>query len=425
MTVPTGYSVFVVQQIDPTAPLALARKEADELAATIPEIYSSGQQTYASNRPSVNSARAGPSQTFNYEELGDFGEEADDLDLQAALQASLGDGAASGAAGTESGGGVVEDDWVMPGARSAFGGAHAQPANDLDDPVAISARRAQEELVAFQREQQEVLREGPFYAEEVRRTEYIPSVTVSSRRARQAAPDEEEEEMLRRAIEASRNDNQPQPSVRHNARLEDDDDGDFDDPDDMEMDEDDDEHERALVQRVLLERQEREAQQRLIDEALRTATPSLPAPMLPPIPRLPAIGPIAPLSRPTNASSSSIGMEFPPQSLLDSRHYDDEDEMLQAALRASLEDAPIDFTVPIEEHKAPILPEARQGAALAVPSSSAPAQTSTARKASTEDDSEDEEEEEEEEEKETVAEPAPPPMTAEELRRARLARFGG
>jgi ataxin-3 len=90
--------------------------------------------------------------------------------------------------------------------------------------------------------------------------------------------------------------------------------------------------------------------------------------------------------------------------LEDARYYDDEDEMLQAALKASLEDAPVDFVVP-EPVAKPITPEARGATSTSTPAPSAsnqPPVASSAPKttAKPEDESEDEEDGEEEEEEE-------------------------
>lgn len=65
----TGYSVFAVVQTDPEAPLALPRTQADDIASTLPEPSSS----------STSNAAQAPS-SF----------EDEDYELQAALQASLG-----------------------------------------------------------------------------------------------------------------------------------------------------------------------------------------------------------------------------------------------------------------------------------------------------------------------------------------------
>lgn len=64
-----GYSVFAVVQTDPESPLALPRTQADDIASTLPE--ASGSTTNSAAQAS-------------------FGFEDEDYELQAALQASLG-----------------------------------------------------------------------------------------------------------------------------------------------------------------------------------------------------------------------------------------------------------------------------------------------------------------------------------------------
>ncbi|KAJ8475035.1 hypothetical protein ONZ45_g15743 [Pleurotus djamor] len=85
-----GYSVFAVVQVDPSAPLAIPRTEADQIAATLPEPtetpnYSSSR-SYSTKPTSSNQASVGGS-SIRDEEFED-----EDFELQAALQASLMDG---------------------------------------------------------------------------------------------------------------------------------------------------------------------------------------------------------------------------------------------------------------------------------------------------------------------------------------------
>lgn len=82
-----GYSVFAVTQIDPSAPIALPRTEADEIASTLPEPHGTlSNMQYSSSftqNPSATSASASdPS-------METAGFEDEDYELQAALQASL------------------------------------------------------------------------------------------------------------------------------------------------------------------------------------------------------------------------------------------------------------------------------------------------------------------------------------------------
>ncbi|TFY74666.1 hypothetical protein EWM64_g9346, partial [Hericium alpestre] len=73
-----GYSVFVVTQIDPNAPLALPRTAADEVASTL-----STPTSAAGARPAPPSTSHKPPQQTGFED--------EDLELQAALQASISD----------------------------------------------------------------------------------------------------------------------------------------------------------------------------------------------------------------------------------------------------------------------------------------------------------------------------------------------
>ncbi|KAG8730035.1 hypothetical protein FRC11_007516 [Ceratobasidium sp. 423] len=109
----------------------------------------------------------------------------------------------------------------------------------------------------------------------------------------------------------------------------------------------------------------------------------------------------------------------------ENRSYDDEDAELQAALRASLESHAASSSAPAPV--APSAPAARAPAPAAVRAPSVPAA-----KPVEDDEDEDEDEEEEEEEEEQTPAPSSPEVPAkaevadpDELRRRRLARFGG
>lgn len=435
----------MVQQFDQDRPLALARTEADDVAETIPEITSSA------NRPAPLTARTlskpvapGPSKSaLNF---AGAGLEDEDLELQAVLQASLQENTSTPANPRSvqinpTRTSTLAGDWDFPTTRRAFGtqtSTAAAPSTSHLDSLDSSARRAREELARFQREQEEALRET--YEEEVALGNRVPALgSTSAARRRTAQPDEEEEEMLRRAIEASKQDSTllPEHPVSRPAMEEEDDDT-FDDDDYMEVDNEEDE--QAYLAKVLEEK--REHQQILTDTAqastssyaraagsLATST----APRAPPhrvqptfqglglsgissrIPDAPPV--IPPLVGVTGSNASHLE---------DARYYDDEDEMLQAALKASLEDAPGNFVVPEPEAK-PATPEGRGATLISTPTPSAsnqPAVASSTPKttAKPKDESEDENEDESEEEEEAQASK---PLTAEQLRAARLARFGG
>jgi hypothetical protein len=440
----------VVQQLDQDKPLALARTEADRLAETIPEITSS-----ASSRPTLSTARAvskavapGPSKSAL--DFAGAGFEDEDFELQAALQASLRpDTSTSTSTSTNPHSAQFNptrtsnlgDDWDFPTTRRAFGtrtAAAAAPLTSHFDSIDSSARHAREELARFQQEQEEALRET--YEEEIALGNGPPTrSSAPATRRRAAQPDEEEEEMLRRAIAASSQDSAPpeHPASRPAVTEEDDDDASDDDAY-MDIDDSDDEDEQAYLEKVLKERQEH---QQMLDNAARMsatsyarAAGSLATSIVPGastsrvqsayrglglsgissrVPDAPPV--IPPLADITGSNASHLE---------DARYYDDEDEMLQAALKASLEDAPVNFVVP-EPAPEPVTPEARGATSTSTPVPSASNQlhvvpSAPKTTAKPKDESEDEEEEEEEEEEE-----APKPLTAEQLRAARLARFGG
>ncbi|KAG8711001.1 hypothetical protein FRC09_020823 [Ceratobasidium sp. 395] len=116
------------------------------------------------------------------------------------------------------------------------------------------------------------------------------------------------------------------------------------------------------------------------------------------------------------------------------RHYDDEDAELQAALRASLEEATNSSSSgPVEQ---PLPPPPRPAAPASVPervtvpvdrARPVPGAPVPASSDHTEDNEDEDEEDEEEEEEEKAPAPAPKAEVAdaEEMRRRRLARFGG
>ncbi|KAG8734282.1 hypothetical protein FRC10_011802 [Ceratobasidium sp. 414] len=104
------------------------------------------------------------------------------------------------------------------------------------------------------------------------------------------------------------------------------------------------------------------------------------------------------------------------------RHYDDEDAELQAALKASLEETSGPVSIPSE----PPRPVPSTSVPAAVPAPSAPVGASHAQTPGpTSSDDTDEEGDDEEEEKAPVPASKAEVADAEELRRRRLARFGG
>ncbi|KAH9859114.1 Josephin-domain-containing protein [Lenzites betulinus] len=339
-----GYSVFAVIQRDPEAPLALPRTEADELAASIPEYAAGG---YAAGASTTRGASASAAITAPHPLAGVEGFEDEDMELQAALQASLSGGDYSlppfsfaSVPASSSGSGipaaappavppppereyvVIEDDddddadYVPP--RAAPAPAAAEPL----DPVAASMARQRATLERMQRAQEVALQEQ--YEEEVARFQAGGSArAVPPRR-------EEEDEMLQRALAES-------------------------------------------------------------EAMARAHTP-----------------PDAAAGAGAEAESASAAA--PPPAWLQHRVYDDEDQELQAALRASLETLPEGFRVlsppPVSAPPAP-----RPSASLAPPPPP-PIQRQPSSDVETESEAD-------------GPEPEPEQPSAEELRRRRLARFGG
>jgi len=424
--------------------LALARTEADHVAETIPEITGFANHPTLSTARTINKAVApGPSKSGF--DLASAGLEGEDLELQAALQASLQANTSTSASSplvqtNPTRTSTSANDWNFPSTSSVFGTrtetvTAAAPSPAHIESLDSSARRAREELARFQQEQEEVLRET--YEDEIALGNRVPALgSASVTRRRAAQPDEEEEEMLRRAIEASRQDF-PEPSGSRPAvaEEEEDDDDTFDD-DYMEIDDDEDEH--AYLEKVL--REKREYEESLASAARTSASSyarargSLATGIVSRFPphrvqptyeglgltgtssRVPDVPPVIPPLVGITGSNASH--------LEDARYYDDEDAMLQAALRASLEDHPADFVVP-EPAPKPITPEARGATSTSTSAPSAPGQRPVASpEPKTTVEAKDESEGDEEDESESEGE-APKPLTAEQLRAARLARFGG
>ncbi|KIM75496.1 hypothetical protein PILCRDRAFT_827205 [Piloderma croceum F 1598] len=390
-----GYSVFAIIQTDPQAPLALNRTEADEVASTLPEpAHSSFSPTVphlsTAQKPSDSASGSSQRPTEGVE-----GFEDEDMELQAALQASL------------MGGAVVDFSLPLPrgsssaqqtGARTPTQqqqqryflpmAAHPpaelplpplgfprpqQQADDPDDPVAASMARNRAIMDRMRREQEMALREQ--YEEEVARVHGAGAdVSVGAdtgngigsrtRGARRTRADEEEEEMMRRAIEESRANSGSSSS----SPVVVDDDEEAAEVDDgmMIVSDDEDEEYRPQVTRI---------------------PPPVPAP--------------------------ASGAHVPALSYPSHRVYDDDDAELQAALKASLESVPDGFTIP----DPPPLPVAPPPTSVSTPGTSSASTRSSehwteddevASQASTE-----------------TSQVQEPQVSVDEMRRRRLARFGG
>lgn len=344
MTIHLGYSVFAVVQKDPEGPLALPRTEADEFATAIPEGAASSRTrgVHSSSRPTIE------------------GFEDEDMELQAALQASLMGGAsweqhdapypapvAAAARDPIFGSGTQTPvDRAQAGAQTSYAmpgtldededlddvdieelapppvNRFAQLGADSADPLAASRARSQAYMEHVRRQQEAALRDS--YQEEAARME----AGVGRRNARA----EQEEAELMRVIEASRAMHEAMGSVAASGNDE-------------------------------------------RDE-----------------------------SRP-NPPASALGRD---------RVYDDEDAELQAALKASLEALPEGFQVPSTP------PPARPPS---LPATSAAPSTNNHPQLQQREADEEEDIETESEADVAAAEPEPP-LSMEEIRKKRLARFG-
>ncbi|KAG8213948.1 Josephin-domain-containing protein [Butyriboletus roseoflavus] len=317
-----GYSTFVVVPIDPSAAHPLPRTDADDVASTLPEpssassISSSGSQIPAS----------------------ESGFEDEDMDLQAALQASL--------AGTEQGGSTSTrgafnrlENYPSPegtsGARPNIPPNQDRYGNADVDPVSASMERNRIIMERMRQEQEAALREQ--YEEEIAQFGRTQGRYPRQRREAEAGDDDE---LFRRAMEES--------LAEHHART----------GDDVEMAEMDEEEDYD-----------------------------------------------APVARPSIHAMDRV--------------YDDDDAELQAALKASLETMPPGFTLqpspqpPSLQRLTDEPLSAETGASRTAEESEAETETDT----QTETDTEDVNGE--------TAQAAREEVSIEELRRRRLARFGG
>ncbi|KAI0355746.1 Josephin-domain-containing protein [Trametes cingulata] len=332
-----GYSVFAVVQRDPEGPLALPRTEADEIAAEISE-------SAAGNFSSTYQPGSGSGSTSTHPLIGVEGFEDEDMELQAALQASL-----SGAAFDPSAFATSFQQRTTyqsttvhsssgPSVRTAVQREYEVIEDDDDDdeivevprppaapavpedPVAASMARQRAIMEQMRRAQEVALQEQ--YEDEVARID----ATTRRRQAGAGAAGEDEDEMLRRAIAES----------------------------------------EALAQA----------------HAARQAEEPEVAPAAPP-------------------------------AWHQHRVYDDEDQELQAALRASLETVPEGFRVPSPP---PVIPP--QPVQPQQPSASSSLQPPPIQRQASSD-------VETESEAEGAEATEPEQLSMEEIRRRRLARFGG
>ncbi|KIJ49494.1 hypothetical protein M422DRAFT_27859 [Sphaerobolus stellatus SS14] len=318
-----GYSVFAVIPVDePGSPETLPRTDADDVASTLPQPTSSGTGVRISIARTQSTSNTATSKPLAVHE----GFEDEDMELQAALQASL---AAGGdfdyAAFSELPQPPRADPSVSAVAETRLPEPEPEPEAEVDSIEANMARnlaRNRQLMARMRQEQEEALREQ--YEGEVART-FAPRGVP---RGPRIEVDDDEDENIRRAIEASRAEHVENPD----AMEEDDDDGDW----------------------------------------------------LPP----------------RRATEAAVPVAAPAR---DDRVYDDEDAELQAALRASLEALPEGFTMPItppRETASLSLPVQSTSNIVASPNASI------------------------QEEEEEIPQPAAQ-LDPDELRKRRLARFGG
>ncbi|KAL5528170.1 hypothetical protein ACEPAF_7306 [Sanghuangporus sanghuang] len=387
-----GYSVFAVVQADPTKPIALPRTEADIAAATLDAPDSAPGHSFASSS-SVPGAFPGAEEVLIPDEE-DYNIDSEDVELQAALAASL--------TGADQSFGQHAYVPRAPVPAPSLRQAPAPPplGDDMDvessgpstpsqapgqtgaeqDLVAASMARSRQMLERMQRMQEEALRET--YEGEATSAGQLEQQQASVPQRRRTREEEDQEE-LERAIAAS--------IAEHNAQTG----------------EGGDEDEDGSGEDWLPEESNK--------ENAPTGSQS----------QRPQLHPGAVSSGPSTTGVTSGGVRTESGEIV--RVYDDEDEALQEALRASLQSMPEGFVhAPTPPRPEPITPPSAAAAASAPPASG----TSKAAPRATPGD-------EEMVDADTVAEadadaerassPPPPPaqVDLEEMRRRRLARFAG
>jgi Ataxin-3 len=380
--------VFAIVQTDPQAPLALNRTEADEVASTLPEPAHSSSTVPHLSTAQKSSDNASESSLRPTEGVEGF--EDEDMELQAALQASLMGGAAidfslplprGSSSGQQTGTRTPTQRSLPPMAAHPPAELQSLPllgfprpqqqADDPDDPVAASMARNRAIMDRMRREQEMALREQ--YEEEAARIHGAGAdvslgadtgISTRTRRARRTRADEEEEDMIRRAIEESRANSGSSSSSP--VIVDDDEEAAEVDDGMMIVSDDEDEEYRPQVTRI---------------------PPPVPAP-----------APGAHVS----------ALSYPSH-----RVYDDDDAELQAALKASLESVPDGFTIP----DPPPLPVAPPPTSVSTPGTSSMSTRSSER--GTEDD------EVASQASIETSQVQEPQVSVDEMRRRRLARFGG
>ncbi|KLO19447.1 Josephin-domain-containing protein [Schizopora paradoxa] len=359
-----GYSVFAVVQANPDQDLVLQRTEADIIAATIPEPESD-------DPPSASEGVASGSGVREHIEIPEDTEELEDndMELQAALQASI-TGGNFGFEWDENEAGPTHAPVRAPELRHAplppgfppfpqpMQDVPGSSLDDESDPVAASMARNRVMMDRMRREQEAALRET--YEAEVA-AGFPPGgrAGVAGQGAGMAVEEDDEDEQIRRAIAASMEEGDEEHPI---------------------IVDDDDEDEDAEKENVGV--------------------------------RLPA--------RPPGISSPDSGAAPPNIAVLHDRVYDDEDQAFQAAIRASLETMPQGFVAPVTPPPRP--PQSSVSVSAPGPS------TITSQPATTTNTTSENKDDEDEYKPEDASSPAPAPvepLSMEEIRRRRLAKFGG
>lgn len=189
----SGYSVFAVVQADPSKPLALPRTEADSLAATV-DAPDSSQEPSSASGSSTPGAILEHHEDIEIPEDKEYTLDEEDLELQAALQASI--------TGRDNEYGqepyVLRPPVPAPALRQAplpppLENTGNPDEDDTSDPMAASLARQRATLEHMRRIQEAALRET-----------YDDEVTNFGRPAQRRRTEQDEEaDLIRQAIAAS------------------------------------------------------------------------------------------------------------------------------------------------------------------------------------------------------------------------------
>ncbi|KAM5540294.1 hypothetical protein V8D89_006113 [Ganoderma adspersum] len=381
-----GYTIFAITQRDPTAPLALPRTAVDEMFAYVEEPTGHYSHSYAA------AAAAGASSSQPRVE----GFEDEDMELQAALQASLG-------------GGDYGDYLPQRFPSSLAPGSLPQQPQLPRGVSGIPMERTYDDVIEVEDEDEDAMgahvrtlarvQEQPEPADQVLASMARQrAVMEQMRREQEVALQEQYEEEIARIEAAARARRAAGAGAGAGANPE-------DDP--AEEDED------AMLRRAMAESEalaQAQAHGASSNPVYNRGSGSPPG-------AFDEGGAATPHGAPAPASG-------PSQAWLQHRVYDDEDTELQAALRASLETVPAGFRVPtpppIPTPPAPAVSSSAAAAAVQEQVRSAealvPPPTGIQRQASSDVETESDAGSE-------AAQAVQPSL--EEIRRMRLARFGG